>query len=93
MIFINTVNKRKQIAIMKAIEIKKEIIINSYLLQVAFLCMASIIVGLVLFHGITWYLTMNPLKFPIGDVPAVYSPGNDCPEHHQPCHRLAHRRV
>lgn len=70
-IFINTVNKRKQIAIMKAIGIKKEIIINSYLIQVACLCMAGIVVGIFLFEGITWYLTMNPLRFPIGDVPPL----------------------
>ncbi|MDD1712777.1 MAG: FtsX-like permease family protein [Methanoregulaceae archaeon] len=74
-IFINTVNKRKQIAIMKAIGIKKEIIINSYLIQVACLSMAGIIVGIILFEGITWYLTMNPLRFPIGDVPPLIDSG------------------
>jgi len=74
-IFINTVNKRKQIAIMKAIGIKKEIIINSYIIQVACLCLAGIIVGILLFEGMTWYLTMNPLKFPIGDVPPLIDPG------------------
>ncbi len=74
-IFINTVNKRKQIAIMKAIGIKKEIIINSYLIQVACLCLAGIIVGMALFQGITWYLTLNPLRFPIGDVPPLIDTG------------------
>jgi putative ABC transport system permease protein len=74
-IFINTVNKRKQIAIMKAIGIKKEIIINSYIIQVACLCLAGIIVGILLFEGMTWYLTVNPLKFPIGDVPPIIDPG------------------
>jgi len=74
-IFINTINKRKQIAIMKAIGIKKEIIINSYLIQVACLCLAGIIVGILLFEGITWYLTMKPLRFPIGDVPPLIDPG------------------
>ena len=74
-IFINTVNKRKQIAIMKAIGIKKEIIINSYLIQVVCLCMAGIIVGILLFESIAWYLTMNPLRFPIGDVPPLIDPG------------------
>jgi putative ABC transport system permease protein len=73
-IFINTVNKRKQIAIMKAIGIKKEIVINSYLLQVACLSLAGIIVGILLFEGIVWYLTMNPLRFPIGDVPPLIDP-------------------
>lgn len=74
-IFINTVNKKKQIAIMKAIGIKKEIIINSYLIQVACLCLAGIIVGMLLFQGMTWYLTMNPLRFPIGDVPPLIDTG------------------
>jgi putative ABC transport system permease protein len=60
---------------MKAIGIKKEIIINSYLLQVACLSLAGIIVGILLFEGIVWYLTMNPLRFPIGDVPPLIDPG------------------
>jgi len=74
-IFINTVGKKKQIAIMKAIGIKKEIIINSYLIQVACLCLAGILVGMLLFQGITWYLTVNPLRFPIGDVPPIIDTG------------------
>lgn len=74
-IFINTVNKRKQIAIMKAIGIKKEIIINSYIIQVTCLCLAGILVGILLFQGITIYLTANPLRFPIGDIPPLIDPG------------------
>ena len=70
-VFINTVNKRKQIAIMKAIGIKKEIIINNYLIQVGILCLAGIILGLVMFDIIVYFLTMYPLQFPSGPVPPV----------------------
>src|SRR5208283_1297012 len=72
--FINTVNKRKQIAIMKAIGIKKEIIINNYLIQVGVLCLAGIILGLVMFDTITYFLTIHPLQFSIGGVPPLIDP-------------------
>jgi len=72
--FINTVNKRKQIAIMKAIGIKKEIIINNYLIQVGVLCLAGIILGLVMFDIITYFLTIHPLQFSIGGVPPLIDP-------------------
>jgi len=73
-IFINTVNKRKQIAIMKAIGIKKEVIINSYLLQVICLCIAGIVIGLLMFDLIVYYLTTHPIRFPIGDIAPIIEP-------------------
>jgi putative ABC transport system permease protein len=69
--FINTINKRKQIAILKAIGITKEVIITSFLIQVICICLAGILIGLVLFEIIIYYLTINPIQFPIGAVPPV----------------------
>lgn len=75
-VFINTVNKRKQIAIMKAIGIKKEIIINNYLIQVLVLCTLGTILGLALFLFQANLMTVHPLKFPsMGDIIPQVSAG------------------
>lgn len=73
-VFINTVNKKKQIAIMKAIGVKKEVIINSYMLQVICLCLAGIVFGVILFNIIVYYLTLHPIHFPIGDASPLIDP-------------------
>ncbi len=70
-IYINTVNKRKQIGILKAIGIDQQIIINSYVIQVIFFTICGIILGLVLVAGIVAYMTFNPMEFPDGDVSPV----------------------
>ncbi|MFA4860609.1 ABC transporter permease [Methanoregula sp.] len=73
-VYINTTNKRKQIAIMKAIGIKREIIINDYLIQVLVLCGIGIILGLMLFLLQTQAMTANPVRFPsMGVVTPVVS--------------------
>lgn len=75
-VFINTVNKRKQIAIMKAIGIKKEIIINNYLLQVLVLCTLGVILGLCVFLLQADVMTAHPIKFPsMGDIIPQVSAG------------------
>ncbi len=73
-IFINTVNKRRQIGILKAIGIDKQIIINSYVLQVLFIAALGALAGLVLTSGVTYYLTIYPLVFPGGPVFPVVEP-------------------
>ena len=70
-IYINTVNKRKQIGILKAIGIDQKIIINSYIIQVTFYAICGIILGLALMLGIVAYMTVNPMQFPDGDVSPV----------------------
>jgi putative ABC transport system permease protein len=67
-IFINTVNKRKQIGILKAIGIDHRIIIYSYVIQVLFIATADTVLALVLIGAITAYLSANPLVFPGGPV-------------------------
>jgi putative ABC transport system permease protein len=73
-IFINTVNKRRQIGILKAIGIDKQIIINSYVLQVIFIATLGALAGIVLTAGVIYYLTVNPLVFPGGPVFPVVEP-------------------
>lgn len=71
-IFINTVNRRRQIGILKAIGIDKGLIVNSYVLQVLFMCLAGSGVGLLMLGGMVQPLTADPLRFPGGPVyPAV----------------------
>ena len=41
-VFINTVNRRRQIGILKAIGIDKGLIVNSYVLQVVFMSVVGI---------------------------------------------------
>src|SRR5512145_53465 len=43
--FINIINRRKQIGILKAIGIRRQVIVGSYLLQVLFLCSCGILLG------------------------------------------------
>ncbi|NMB78544.1 MAG: ABC transporter permease [Methanomicrobiales archaeon] len=64
--FINIINRRKQIGIMKAIGIRKQTIIGSYLIQVLFLCSAGMMAGAFLLNAICLFLTWYPLHFPMG---------------------------
>ncbi|MDD3622807.1 MAG: FtsX-like permease family protein, partial [Methanofollis sp.] len=70
-IFINTVNKRKQIGILKAIGIERQVIITSYVAQVAFIALLGTAAGLALTAVLFLYLTANPLIFPGGEVRPV----------------------
>ena len=67
-IFINVTNKRKQIGILKAIGIKKEIILGSYVLQSFIYGVVGVIIGNIVMQGLLALLTMHPLAMPIGDV-------------------------
>lgn len=71
-VFINTVNRRRQIGILKAIGIDKGLIVNSYVLQVIFMCLLGSGLGLGLLAVVVQLLTAYPLRFPGGPVyPAV----------------------
>ena len=67
-VFINTVNRRRQIGILKAIGIDKGLIVNSYVLQVMFMCLAGSALGLALLAIVIRLLTVYPLVFPGGPV-------------------------
>jgi putative ABC transport system permease protein len=67
-IFINVTNKRKQIGILKAVGIKKEIILGSYVLQSLIYGVVGVILGIFAMLGLIALLTAYPLKMPIGNV-------------------------
>lgn len=70
--FINIINRKKQIAILKAIGVRRQTIIGSYLLQVIFLCGCGVVLGALMLNAVCMLLTLSPLHFPMGYItPAV----------------------
>lgn len=67
-IFINVMTKRKQIGILKAIGIKKNIILGSYIIQSIVYAVLGVLVGILIIKILMIYFASNPLKMPIGDV-------------------------
>jgi len=70
-IFINTVYRRKQIGILKAIGIDRSIIIKSYLFQALFIFAIGTIIGCGFLVLILQLLAANPIVFPGGPVAPV----------------------
>ena len=70
-IFINTVYRRKQIGILKAIGIDRSIIIKSYLFQALFIFAIGTLVGCFFLLLILQLLAANPIVFPGGPVAPV----------------------
>src|SRR5208337_326345 len=64
--FINISNRRKQIAILKAIGIRRQTIIGNFLVQTFFLCTCGAAVGWLMLEGITALLNLYPIKFNLG---------------------------
>jgi putative ABC transport system permease protein len=69
--FINIINRKKQIGILKAIGIRKQVIVGSYLIQVLFLCTCGVITGTLILKTISTILTINQLRFPMGYITPV----------------------
>jgi putative ABC transport system permease protein len=67
-IFINVMTKRKQIGILKAIGIKKGIILGSYVIQSLVYAILGVLTGIAIIKLLMVYFSSNPLKMPIGDV-------------------------
>jgi len=68
-IYINVISKRRQIGILRAIGIKKDVIIGSYLTQAIFYAILGIIFGGLMFgYGIQPYFEFHPLDLPLGQV-------------------------
>lgn len=70
-IFINTVYRRKQIGILKAIGIDRSVIIKSYLFQALFIFAIGTIIGCGFLVLILQLLAANPIVFPGGPVAPV----------------------
>ncbi|HPL92879.1 MAG TPA: FtsX-like permease family protein, partial [bacterium] len=74
-IYINVVNKRKQIAILKAIGMEAKIIVNSYVLQSMFYAIIGISLGLLFIYGfVIPYFLANPMNLPTGDTSITANP-------------------
>lgn len=71
-IYINVINKKRQIGILRAIGIKRDIIIGSYLAQALFYAVLGIIFGGLIFgYGIQPYFRLHPIDLPLGQVSLV----------------------
>jgi putative ABC transport system permease protein len=74
-IYINVVNKRKQIAILKAIGMEAKIIVNSYVLQSMFYAIIGISLGVLFIYGfVIPYFIANPMNLPTGDTSITADP-------------------
>lgn len=76
LIYISAVNKRRQIGILKAIGIKEEIIVLSYVFQSFFYAACGVAVGLILlFSVLSPAIREHPIRLPFGSVYLVYTSG------------------
>ena len=74
-IYINVINKKRQIGILRAIGIKRNIIIYSYLFQALFYAVLGVIFGGLIFgFGLQPYFDLHPLDLPIGLVSLAIKP-------------------
>lgn len=74
MIYINAINKKRQIGILKAIGIEENIIIYSYIFQAFFYAILGTAIGLLLFYyAVQPYFLANPISLPMGDTHLVLS--------------------
>ncbi|KPK23263.1 MAG: hypothetical protein AMJ70_03935 [Dehalococcoidia bacterium SG8_51_3] len=74
-IYINVINRKRQIGILRAIGIKRSVIIFSYIIQTLFYAAIGVILGGLLFgHGIMPYFEHNPINLPIGVVSLAIKP-------------------
>jgi len=68
-IYINVLSKKRQIGILRAIGIKRNIVITSYIFQALFFAVAGVIFGGIVFgFVIEPYFLQHPLDLPIGTV-------------------------
>ncbi len=67
-IFINVTNKRKQIGILKAVGIKKQIILGSYVIQSLAYGITGVIIGNIIMKLLLFLLSVHPLSMPKGPV-------------------------
>jgi len=74
-IYVNTISKRRQIGILRAIGIEGSVIMHSYILQAMFYAISGTIIGLFIMFFILkpWFIT-HPLKFPVGFVSLLIVP-------------------
>jgi putative ABC transport system permease protein len=75
-IYINVIHSRRHIGILRAIGIKRDVIIGSYLAQALFYAVAGIVLGGLAFGlGIQGYFDQHPLDLSIGQVSLALEAG------------------
>lgn len=72
-IYINVLQKRTQIGMLKAMGINSETILVSYVIQSFFYGVVGAVFGTILTLVVTDYLTMRPLIMPVGEVVPIIS--------------------
>lgn len=65
-IYINTLNRKRQIGVLKALGVSEEVIIGSYVMQSLFYTLSAMFIGGIILYGIISYLIQNPVPFPPG---------------------------
>lgn len=71
-IYVNAVNRRRQIGILKAIGIKQTVIVYAYMLQALFLSICGIVMGsAVTLWMLDPFFAAHPLRLPMGDTALV----------------------
>ncbi len=74
-IYINVLNKRRQIGILRAIGIKNGVVVTSYVLQALFYAVFGVVFGGLIFgYAIKPYFDFFPISLPIGQVSLAISP-------------------
>lgn len=74
-IYINVINKKRQIGILRAIGITRNVIIYSYLAQALFYAVLGVVLGgLIYGYVIQPYFELHPLDLPIGMVSLAIKP-------------------
>ncbi len=71
MIYINVMQKRTQIGIMKAIGINRETILTSYIIQSFAYGLMGGLFGVFLTKMVMGYFTLHPISMPMGDVTPI----------------------
>ncbi|NJD75606.1 MAG: ABC transporter permease [Candidatus Methanoperedens sp.] len=74
-IYMNTISKRRQIGISRAVGIKESVIINTYFLQAMFIVTCGIVAGLLIMFSLVvpWFVS-HPLDFSIGKISLLILP-------------------
>ncbi len=74
-VYMNTISKRRQIGILRAVGIEESVIINSYILQALFIVICGTGIGLlILLTVIKPFFIANPIEFPVGFVSLMILP-------------------
>ncbi len=76
-IYIDLINKRQQIGILRAIGIRPYVIQTAYVLQSAIYSVSGVILGTGIFYGLLVpYFKAHPFSLPIGDASLIVNPAD-----------------